>query len=374
MDHNELIRRIMATFLEELDEHVATLNRDLLALEKNPPPEERVELLHSLFRAAHSMKGASRAVDVGLIEQACHALEDLLVEVRDGQRELKKDHFTLLFRLADAIEEAGMRLREEQSLEDAPIAALLPEIQALDQHAAAQSSHTAAAAATTTETVQADEQSEDDVTEQAVTEQATDEETPAIPVAAAVAPQPAAAEKTPADTAEAPPAPQRLATAGSAAPASIRIDANKLDGLLAEAGELLVARQRIDLGVEELESLRDSIAGWRREWRPVETWIRESEVDESAKHTPPSKAALAELHQSSDRIREVERDLDRLVARARSDAASLKQVGKDIEESVHGARMLPFARSLGAGGIERPAAAHRPQRGRPRYRISSRAD
>ena len=33
MDRNELARRLMATFLDELDEHVATLNRDLLALE-----------------------------------------------------------------------------------------------------------------------------------------------------------------------------------------------------------------------------------------------------------------------------------------------------------------------------------------------------
>ena len=34
MDKDPLIKRLMATFLEELEEHVAALNRDLLALEK----------------------------------------------------------------------------------------------------------------------------------------------------------------------------------------------------------------------------------------------------------------------------------------------------------------------------------------------------
>ena len=42
MNKNELARRLMATFLEELQEHVETLNRGLLKLEKNPHVEGRV--------------------------------------------------------------------------------------------------------------------------------------------------------------------------------------------------------------------------------------------------------------------------------------------------------------------------------------------
>ena len=45
MDKDQLIKRLMTTFLEELEEHVGALNRDLLALEKDPSGQERAEHL-----------------------------------------------------------------------------------------------------------------------------------------------------------------------------------------------------------------------------------------------------------------------------------------------------------------------------------------
>jgi len=42
----------MATFLEELEEHVAALNRDLLALEQEPSRESARRALRTLFRTA----------------------------------------------------------------------------------------------------------------------------------------------------------------------------------------------------------------------------------------------------------------------------------------------------------------------------------
>src|SRR5438046_2163015 len=107
MDKDKLIRRLMATFLEELEEHVGALNRDLLALEKEADPARRADLLQGLFRSAHSLKGAARSVNVDPIESACHLLEDILTAARDGTTALAPDGFSLLFATADAIEEAG---------------------------------------------------------------------------------------------------------------------------------------------------------------------------------------------------------------------------------------------------------------------------
>src|SRR5437763_8050039 len=130
MDKGKLIQRLMATFLEELEEHVRTLNQELLALEKGPPAEERARRLKGLFRAAHSLKGAARSVNVQLIEGACHRLEEILAAARDGVLTLTPEHFALLFATADGIEEAGMRLREQQDLSEAPLADLLPRLEA----------------------------------------------------------------------------------------------------------------------------------------------------------------------------------------------------------------------------------------------------
>ena len=130
MDKDQLIKRLMKTFLEELEEHVGALNRDLLALEKDPSGQERAERLKTLFRTAHSLKGAARSVNVTLIESACHRLEEILAAARDGKARLGPDLFAVLFAAADALEEAGMRLREQQDLTGAPLAALLPRLEA----------------------------------------------------------------------------------------------------------------------------------------------------------------------------------------------------------------------------------------------------
>ena len=86
--------------------------------------------MRTLFRTAHSLKGAARSVSVGLIESACHRLEEILAAVRDGKKALDAELFVVLFAAADAIEEAGMRLREQRDLSDTPLAALLPRLEA----------------------------------------------------------------------------------------------------------------------------------------------------------------------------------------------------------------------------------------------------
>src|SRR5438105_1696996 len=116
MDKDQLIKKLMATFLEELKEHVRDMNADLLALEKAPEQAERAERLTTLFRTAHSLKGAARSVNVALLEEACHHLEDILASARDGAVSLDASVFSLLFDTADAIQEAGKRLRDQQDL------------------------------------------------------------------------------------------------------------------------------------------------------------------------------------------------------------------------------------------------------------------
>src|SRR5580765_7240860 len=112
----------MATFVEEVAEHVRSFNQDLLALEGGQG--EPAALLQSLFRTAHNLKGASRAVDVSLIERACHGLENVLARARDGTRPLDAAAYEVLFATADAIEDAGTRLKEQQPLATSSLAAL----------------------------------------------------------------------------------------------------------------------------------------------------------------------------------------------------------------------------------------------------------
>ncbi len=58
MDRDQLAQALMGTFLEELEGHVAALNRDLLAWEKATSTGRSRELIASLLRPVHSVTGA----------------------------------------------------------------------------------------------------------------------------------------------------------------------------------------------------------------------------------------------------------------------------------------------------------------------------
>ena len=313
------------------------LNRDLLALEKDPLGEERAERVRTLFRTAHSLKGAARSVSVGLIESACHRLEEILAAVRDGRQSLDAELFVVLFAAADAIEEAGMRLREQQDLSGTPLAALLPRLEA-------------AALGTCTPPMPAVGPKQEKTTvpesrERAATPPPREQPTvdaPALEVAAPVGePQPVPVS----------------------APGTVRVAAEKLDMFLARNGELLVARRRIQSRGEELAALREQVGRWKADWKKVEKPLaeflrangggkdaKEPDIRSDSSSIPspaafpklPRRAGLA-LGRVGDNLRNLEKDLDHLSAAVTADGRILKEAAGAVDDAVRQVRMLPFA-------------------------------
>src|SRR6185437_9195025 len=114
MDRAVLIEWLMATFLDELQDHLRTLDGGLLALERDPGHPDRAERIKTLFRAAHSLKGAARSVDATAIERACHRMEEVLGGIQDGAVPLSQGVLQELFAVADGIKKAGAALRVRQ--------------------------------------------------------------------------------------------------------------------------------------------------------------------------------------------------------------------------------------------------------------------
>ncbi len=108
MTNDDLAHRLLVTFIGELEDQVRSMNADLLALEKDPDNTERIR---SLFRAAHTIKGASSVAGVAVIEDACHALEALLSDVRAGTTRLTGSDFARLFAVVDGLSDAAVTLR-----------------------------------------------------------------------------------------------------------------------------------------------------------------------------------------------------------------------------------------------------------------------
>src|SRR6266478_4296510 len=74
---DEFLESLRATFKVEADEHLQVIAAGLLALEKTPVPDEQRSLVETVFRAAHSLKGAARAVNFTEVESVCQSLEDV---------------------------------------------------------------------------------------------------------------------------------------------------------------------------------------------------------------------------------------------------------------------------------------------------------
>jgi two-component system chemotaxis sensor kinase CheA len=115
MDRDALAKHLMSLFLVELEDHERTLERDLLALERETNTEVRVELIENIFRAAHSLKGAARAVHATTIENICHRLEHALSELRGNPGALDPKLVQSLLLAVDNVKAAANRLRTESA-------------------------------------------------------------------------------------------------------------------------------------------------------------------------------------------------------------------------------------------------------------------
>jgi two-component system chemotaxis sensor kinase CheA len=88
MDKEQLRTKLLTAFRSEAAEHVQALSAGLLELERDLPAARRAQCVEEMFREAHSLKGAARAVDLSEIEAVCQAMEGLFAAAKRGEREL----------------------------------------------------------------------------------------------------------------------------------------------------------------------------------------------------------------------------------------------------------------------------------------------
>ena len=74
---DDFLQQLRATFRVEAEEHLQVITTGLLHLEREGDAAQRKAIVEDVFRAAHSLKGAARAVEFRDIESACQSLEDI---------------------------------------------------------------------------------------------------------------------------------------------------------------------------------------------------------------------------------------------------------------------------------------------------------
>lgn len=91
---------IVAEFLVESHENLDQLDQDLVALEREPASRE---LLSSIFRTVHTIKGTCGFLAFGMLESVTHGGESLLSRLRDGEMTLTPQLTTILLEMVDAV-------------------------------------------------------------------------------------------------------------------------------------------------------------------------------------------------------------------------------------------------------------------------------
>lgn len=84
---------MLELFRVEVENQAPLLTAGLLALERDP---EAADQLEACMRAAHSLKGAARIVDIAAAVGVAHAMEDCFVAAQEGRLRLRQGHIDLL--------------------------------------------------------------------------------------------------------------------------------------------------------------------------------------------------------------------------------------------------------------------------------------
>jgi two-component system chemotaxis sensor kinase CheA len=249
---------IVQEFLVESHENLDQLDRDLVALEQEPDSRD---LLASIFRTIHTIKGTSGFLAFGQLESVTHVGENLLARLRDGKMRMTPETTDVLLAMVDTVRELLSAIEAEGTEGDVDVTSVVARVTAvLEGRAPAAPVEAvvdpvldpavdlpAAPPPAVQADAQADAQAEDEAEGPETAPIALEDLVAELPAAV---PAPASAgmrEPEPVEHPEHPASPEggEAKTKRNLAESSIRVDVDLLDSLMRLVGELVLTRNQI---------------------------------------------------------------------------------------------------------------------------------
>ena len=97
MDMNQYL----TMFIDESNDHLQSLNENMLQLESNP---DDIGIVQIIFRSAHTLKGMARTMGYEDLASLTHQMENVLDLVRNEKLKMQDFIFDTLFKSLDALE------------------------------------------------------------------------------------------------------------------------------------------------------------------------------------------------------------------------------------------------------------------------------
>jgi len=101
--NGEFQKRLLSTFKAEAEEHLKAIISGLIELEKDLSPEIKMEMIETVFREAHSLKGAARSVSMSDVEAICQSLESVFSALKRQEINLYPMVFDTLHQGVDTL-------------------------------------------------------------------------------------------------------------------------------------------------------------------------------------------------------------------------------------------------------------------------------
>jgi two-component system, chemotaxis family, sensor kinase CheA len=289
----ELLQKLLATFKLEAEDHIRSISSGLARLEKSSSPEEQMATIEGMFREAHSLKGAARAVNLGSVETTCQNLENLFARLKGKDLSVSVDLINALYGAIDGL---------STTLSDAGLAAK---------------------------------------TKQERSPQTPMVDTSSVPGTIHGAPLPS------------PSPPAAEAAAGGLmgdlplSAETLRVSTLKLDVLFRQTEELIPARAIIGQRVSECRELQQIVTQWEKQWRAAGPLTRSRRhLQSSPRRGPQSNGIERILDLNEKTLASVSTKLAALGKNLSSDQRWLERRIDDLMEDVKQISMVPFSALL----------------------------
>ncbi len=229
---DEDMEPIVNEFLVESYENLDRLDKDLIELEQDPG---NTEILSSIFRTIHTIKGTCGFIGLHKLERVAHVGENLLGKLRDGELALNPPRTSALLAMVDAIRQMLDCIESNRNEGDVDYSAL---VDTLGKLLTDEGSAEVAAVAPEPEAAQA----------QPPVEEKQKEEKAFVPAAEKVDRRQSSPEEQAehvAKSGDKRATDDRRKETRGVADSSIRVDVDILDRLMNLVGELVLARNQI---------------------------------------------------------------------------------------------------------------------------------
>lgn len=310
--NDEFLKKLLSTFRVEAEVHLQAIGSGLLGLERTPLAEQSATIVETIFRAAHSLKGAARAVNLKQVEAVCRSLENVFSAIKDRRVVISSPLIDLLLQATDAL--GGLLAVEEDTAatRKSPSATLIRQL--------------------------------DDVLIRPLPEFAV---TGAAPQFA----QPRGNEPGARGSRIAMHSPN--ATSGPAS-ATVRVSAEKLDSVMRQVEELLLPSLAAGQRAKELSEATATLSIWKKQRFQIQPELRivKSELTNSPENSGSSRRAnelsrlLRYLEVEQIHMKLLEDQLVRLQHAAERDQRALASMTDRLRHDVKEMQLLPFSSLL----------------------------